>query len=287
MSWLELDDRILEHPKFVRAANRGGSEAIHLWLGLRAYCGQLLTDGEIPGDMIAEVRGPKHPIRRESALNVLVEVGLVERTEDGLRLHDFLDWSMSRGQVLSRRDAAARRKRRERGTGEEQKAESRRDGAGTVTGVTNPRARVSSPLLSTPLHSEGDPEAPPITTDPLTAAGLIHVISTAVDKAHPELGLYVAGHWAQKSARAFVEAIPAEQRTASTREEIRRRAEAFATSADKCITKGKWLVEDFCEAYNELAPRAVARDPVIDAATARSGGRPFLPPEKGESRGAG
>jgi hypothetical protein len=85
VSWLELDDGILEHPKFIRAIKLGGSEAVHLWLGLRAYCAKLLTDGKVPGDMLDEVRGPKDSKRRAAAMTALVTAGLLDLIEDGCR----------------------------------------------------------------------------------------------------------------------------------------------------------------------------------------------------------
>lgn len=103
---MELDDGILDHPKFIRAVKLGGSEAIHLWLGLRAYCAKLLTDGKVPGDMVDEVRGPKDPKRRAAALAALVTAGLIDISADGLEMHNYLKWSKSRAQVLAQREAA-------------------------------------------------------------------------------------------------------------------------------------------------------------------------------------
>jgi len=103
VSWMDLDDRILEHPKFIRVVKLAGSDAVFLWLGIRAYCAQLLTDGFVPGDMIDEVRGPREPKKRAAALNALVEVTLIERVDGGFFMHDFLDWSKSRAQIEEQR----------------------------------------------------------------------------------------------------------------------------------------------------------------------------------------
>lgn len=144
MSWIELDDGILEHPKFIRAARVGGSEAIHFWLGLRAYCAKNLTNGRIPGDMLDEVRGPKGGARRR-ALECLVEVGLVHRvnSSEDIEMHDYLDWASSREQIMDRRDRARVKKSRQRSL-------SLGDSSGTARGVPggvpDPRARVPLPL---------------------------------------------------------------------------------------------------------------------------------------------
>lgn len=139
------------------------------------------------------------------------------------------------------------------------------------------------------IPSEGDPPLPPKFSgvDPLTVNGLIAIITAEVERAQPDRGLYQPGQWAMKSARAFCEAIPVAQRNDVTRAEIRRRARAFAASTDKRITRETWLVEHFCEAYNALAPKGQAKDPVIESVMSKSGGRPYLPPEKGVVRGAG
>jgi len=156
VSWLELDDGILEHPKFIRAAKLGGSEAVHLWLGLRAYCGKHLTDGAIPRDMLYEVRGPSNAKKRAASLAVLFAVGLLE--DDGaatVQMHDFLEWSSSRDAVLAARDRARERKARSRGSHAVTDAVTP---LAVPPVVTNP-----SPLLSssTPL-TERDPPTPSV-----------------------------------------------------------------------------------------------------------------------------
>src|SRR6478609_10669058 len=95
MSWMDLDDKLLDHPKFVRAQKLGGGDAVWLWIGLRQYVAQQLTDGFIPADMIDDVRGPEGR-RRAAALQILKDVGLVDEAPGGVMLHDFLQWSKSR-----------------------------------------------------------------------------------------------------------------------------------------------------------------------------------------------
>lgn len=166
MSWMNLDDRILEHPKFIRAERVGGSEAIHLWLGLRAYCGQHLTDGFVPSDMLSEVRGPRFPKRRAEAMTALRTSGLIVDVDGGVQLHDFLQWSESREKVLERRERARLRQDRHRAKSQQPATASvasvtrlsRRDERVTAPSVTLP-----SPLLSSPHHSterEGRAGAP-------------------------------------------------------------------------------------------------------------------------------
>lgn len=141
MSKLELDDQILNHDKFVLAVKRAGKfggDVVFMWLGIRAYCGQRLTDGFIPTEMLGEVRGPLDQKQREAAVKALCDIGLLEKVDGGLQMHDYLQWSRSKSQVLADR-ARAR----------ERQAKSRRDiprddggGDGGTNGGSNARSSV-------------------------------------------------------------------------------------------------------------------------------------------------
>jgi hypothetical protein len=98
MSWLKFDDRILDHPKFVRAERGAGSTAFHLWVGFVSYAKQHRTDGWVPFDMLNCVNGPRRRYRLR-ALAALVDAGLVEREGDRLHVHDYLDWNASRKEI--------------------------------------------------------------------------------------------------------------------------------------------------------------------------------------------
>jgi hypothetical protein len=156
VSWLELDDGILRHPKFIRAIRLAGSEAIHLWLGLRAYCGQLLTDGEIPADMVDAVDGPSGKRARNSALEALISVGLIEKTDVGLRMHDYLDWSRSREEIEAKRQANAKRQRNHRESVPPVTRDKPVTNALVTVSVTAP-----SPLPSPPIRSPPVPDRIP------------------------------------------------------------------------------------------------------------------------------
>jgi hypothetical protein len=129
VSHIELDDQILNHPKFIRAIDAGGSDVWLLWCGLRAYCAQQLSDGFIPNDMLLEVRGPRDAKKRKAAMQVLKDKQLVHDAPGGVTLHDYLDWADSREEILMWRKKARDRKRKERGTSRlESPGESQRDG---------------------------------------------------------------------------------------------------------------------------------------------------------------
>jgi hypothetical protein len=191
LSWMEIDDGILDHPKFIRAVNMAGSDVVHLWLGIRSYCAKHLTDGFLPSDMLGEVRGPKGKAR-DKALVALQQVGLLDNAEGGYQMHNFLKWSTSRAVILERRQAAKERKDRWRrnvgggqnGTPPPDRPPNVQDANGTRSGMrserepervgsrdgTIPHARVSTtPTNTTPLpapdhhppdEDDGDPERP-------------------------------------------------------------------------------------------------------------------------------
>lgn len=171
MSRLELDDQILNHPKFIRARKIGGSEAIDMWLGIRAYVGQNLSNGFVPADMVDEVRGPVGK-KRVAALKTLTEVGLLHHVAcgrisapacarchevvaqvvpvsgAGILMHDFLQWSRSKSQVIADRERSRDRQAKSRG---KSRRDSHSDEPVTTVGVAPASASATtSPPTTTP-----------------------------------------------------------------------------------------------------------------------------------------
>lgn len=109
-----------------------------------------------------------------------------------------------------------------------------------------------SEIRSQDQPSEGKEELSAV-PDPLHVAGLILLVKIAVGARRPELGLYHPGRWAARAAESFLESIPPDKRTDATRDEIRAKISAFAACEDQWITNGKWSVEAFLNAYNQLA----------------------------------
>jgi hypothetical protein len=159
MSWLLVDDRFLENPKVIRAVILAGSEAIHLWLGLKAYVGQNLTDGFIPHDMLDEVRGPKNPKKRAAALGALKTVRLLDEVEGGVSLHNYLKWSESKVEVLDRRDKARQRKARSRDMSRRDTSSDSGVSPTPVTLSVTPGVTLPTPLHSDPLQSKPEGES--------------------------------------------------------------------------------------------------------------------------------
>lgn len=98
MPWVRLDDQFPDHPKIVRA----GPSAAWLYVCGLAYCARHLTDGLIP-----EAQMPRLMTGAAKLADRLVAAGLWEVTDDGYRVHDFLNYNPSRAQTLAKREIRA------------------------------------------------------------------------------------------------------------------------------------------------------------------------------------
>lgn len=115
MTWLRLDDGMLDHPKWIRAITLGGDEVVTVWLRLLSWCSRNLTDGLIPGDMVAQVAQLKAGAKRAKALRALEEARLITRGEgEEIVMVDYLERNPSASQVRADRERKieAQRKRR-------------------------------------------------------------------------------------------------------------------------------------------------------------------------------
>lgn len=112
MSWLRLDDDMLDHPKWVRAIRDGGSGALHLWVALCSWCSRHLTDGEVPADIVPTLTPQWRNRDRAKAMQALESSQLVTITEPGaVHIVDYLERNPSRAETIERRDRQARHQR--------------------------------------------------------------------------------------------------------------------------------------------------------------------------------
>lgn len=134
MTWFKVDDGLALHPKAIEA----GNSALGLWVRAGAWCASQLTDGRLPGAMLAPLGGRARDADR------LVKAGLWWQTENGYEFRDWTDYQPTRVQVRAERDAAKERQRRHR--------EQRNNGVtdGVTTPVTN---AVSHSAPSRPVPS--------------------------------------------------------------------------------------------------------------------------------------
>lgn len=154
MPWGRLDDSLYDHPK-LDALGRSRLPAVGLNTLAQSWCNRWLTDGVVPSDRIPRLGGTA------ALAELLVTAGLWEHTDDGYRIHDFLDYNDSRDDVLAQRASARQRMR----TVRRNKRDGSPDVPPNVTGtepevppaVRVPRGRVpgpSSPALATPDPAE-------------------------------------------------------------------------------------------------------------------------------------
>jgi len=121
---ITVKSEFLRHPKVLRAIKSGGFEAIYLWLSLKGYCSDHLTDGFIPVDDVdGLVDGVVDARRRKKAMGALLGCGrlqadgtrgsgLLERVDHGFLMHDYLDHEESSDEARHRRALKAARQKR-------------------------------------------------------------------------------------------------------------------------------------------------------------------------------
>jgi len=104
MTYFKVDDGIWGHPKFSLLSN----DAIALWVMAGSWCGRYVTDGLLPFQSLAMVRGSKQSAQE------LVDAGLWLETPNGWLFHDWHDYQYTKDEVESRRAYEREKKRRQR-----------------------------------------------------------------------------------------------------------------------------------------------------------------------------
>lgn len=102
MAYASFDDCFADHPKIAGLSD----QAFRLHVAGILYCARHLTDGLLAGDEVPRL------VRRfkKTALDDLVDRGLWRPAVGGAAyvIHDYLDWNLSREQVLERRANAVK-----------------------------------------------------------------------------------------------------------------------------------------------------------------------------------
>jgi hypothetical protein len=102
VTWTRLDDGFWSNPKIVAA----GNEAAGVYARALAYCGNHLTEGHVPDQVMQFIAGKRKPI------NQLVDVGLVERNGTGYLIPDFLEFNPTKDEALAMKEKRAEAGRR-------------------------------------------------------------------------------------------------------------------------------------------------------------------------------
>jgi len=111
MDWIAVSVDLADHPKVAALELELGEERVEAYLvRLWAFCGRLVSDGILRGDS-AEIsaekasgwRGPSGTL-----VDALLKTGWLDRTEDGLRVHDWKDHA---GRLIEKAEKERARKR--------------------------------------------------------------------------------------------------------------------------------------------------------------------------------
>jgi hypothetical protein len=101
MSWLKVTDGTWMEPWVVAV----GNETFGIYTRLASYCAQYLTDGNVPGQIVALITAGN-----ETALEDLERYGMIERWESGgVRLPRYLKHNPTRAKVEAEREMRAER----------------------------------------------------------------------------------------------------------------------------------------------------------------------------------
>ena len=89
MTYQYVDDQMHCHRKIVKA----GNEATGAWLRIANWCAAHLTDGKVEHEVALMFA------KRETVLDRLVTVGLLDRDGPDFSVHDYLEWNPTASEV--------------------------------------------------------------------------------------------------------------------------------------------------------------------------------------------
>ena len=144
-----LDDRLLTHPKLLKAGQRlgqdGTGKALYLYVWGIAYAKQHLTDGFIPFNVISSCGVISES---GSVAKVLADrsIRLWRKVYGGYQIHDFHDYNLSANEEKQKRESARQRMAKWRAA----KAQARQ---ATCNAVTSPFVRELSTSTSTSTNT--------------------------------------------------------------------------------------------------------------------------------------
>lgn len=108
MAWFKVDDGFYTSKKVLMIPRQYRNEAVGAWLMLGTWSADKMTDGIVPSYVVDDFSVS------DEALHWLIEVGLWDRTDDGIEYHDWCEYQPTRDQLESR-NAEKSAKRREAG----------------------------------------------------------------------------------------------------------------------------------------------------------------------------
>jgi hypothetical protein len=143
-TWIRIEDTMPEHPKFLKA----GPRASWLFVSTLCWSARLLTDGRVPAEAFPRIM-PEPDIA--DLVDILVNVGLLDRTDDGYQIHNYEQHQRTRAQVEEDREKNRRRQQRVRKP--DVTPMSRRDTPVTNADVT-PMSQRDTPVTGVPASRD-------------------------------------------------------------------------------------------------------------------------------------
>jgi len=116
VTYFKVDDGVAFHPKMMRLS----AEAVRAWVFAGSWSGRYLTDGFIPHDALAIIKG------NDTISSELVEAGLWDEVDGGFQFHDWCQYQYSKEDIEKKRESDRRRKRRQLDK-QDSRVDSRRD----------------------------------------------------------------------------------------------------------------------------------------------------------------
>jgi len=105
MTYFKVDDGVAFHPKMMRLS----AEAVRAWVFAGSWSGRYLTDGFIPHDALAIIKG------NDTIASELIEAGLWDEVDGGFQFHDWCEYQYSKEDIEGRRLRDREKKRKQRG----------------------------------------------------------------------------------------------------------------------------------------------------------------------------
>ncbi len=115
MAWVRIDDQFASHPKVIQAGPLG----MAMQVAALCYSNRYLTDGFIPRAVVptllnleglamrvwqGELIGGGQDATWQLVVQDLLAAGLWEEVEGGYQIHDYLDYQLSREEVIAERE---------------------------------------------------------------------------------------------------------------------------------------------------------------------------------------
>jgi len=182
MTWVRIDDGFYQHPKVAAA----GPLAMAMQVAALCYCNRHLTDGFVPRAVVPTLlnlegiatglRDHEHFVTGDTAtwqdvVRDLIRPGMWEETDGGYRIHDYLDWNLSKAEVLKLREARSEAGRK--GGQASARASAQADAKQTPQqGLKQNRSKLQPPSPSpspSPSRAPGSPSEPSAPQGPQSA----------------------------------------------------------------------------------------------------------------------